>query len=481
MVFFMLIFTSYMTKAYAATWEFRWSNTTVVIPVGGNLSDYAIIPQARLYRDDMLLSDAKINYLREGDLLYFMSNVNTSKIGIYKVLYKASETEKYKPGTCTGYRTIVTFEVRDLIAPTVKVGSDNIFIIRRKTITPEERLEEIENIKKNVITKDNYSNCEIKLSENINFLETGTYDVTANVFDTSGNNTKITFQVTIYDTSAPVITYLGNSDVLRLPLYSSVNIRDYFTATDEIDGDLTFCINYPPLDTNTLKSFDYTVNVTNKNNKTTEKTIRIEIVDDVPATLTLSTHNLVLDYKTDFENYNFFGKVRISDNQPINYDNLSITYDIENKVGNYTVWYEYFDGVYKVEDKIDVKCVSKERPVLVVDDIVIKKNSNVSLKSFISVTDESDPLVSENIQIDDSNVNYKKSGTYYANVYVSNSSGLSSEEKIKVVIKSDSILSGVNIPLLILVILLSLATIGYIGFFIYYFIIKKKKDNKTEV
>ena len=64
MVFFMLIFTSYMTKAYAATWEFRWSNTTVVIPVGGNLSDYAIIPQARLYRDDMLLSDAKINYLR---------------------------------------------------------------------------------------------------------------------------------------------------------------------------------------------------------------------------------------------------------------------------------------------------------------------------------------------------------------------------------------------------------------------------------
>ena len=77
-------------------------------------------------------------------------------------------------------------------------------------------------------------------------------------------------------------------------------------------------------------------------------------------------------------------------------------------------------------------------------------------------------------------VNYKKSGTYYADVYVANSSGLSSQERIKVVIKSDNILNGINIPLLILVILLGLATIGYVGFFIYYFVIKKRKENHQE-
>ena len=477
---FVLFFSSYVIKAYAATWEFRWTNTTIDIPVGGNLSDYAILPEARLYKDSMLLTDAKINYLREGDFLYFMSNVNTSKIGVYKVLYKASETEKYKPGTCNGYKAIITFNVRDLIPPTISMASDNIFVLRKASITKEERELELENIKKNIVAKDNYSDCDIKLNENINFLETGTYDVIATAYDSSGNHSEVPFQITVYDSNAPVITFLGSSDILRLPLNGNINIRDYFTARDEIDGDLTYTINYPPLDLSEVKSYDYSVSVSNKSGKETIKTIRVEVVDDIPPTLTLSTHNLVLDYKTDFENYNFFGKVRINDNQPINYDNLSITYDIENVVGNYTVWYSYNDGVYTVEDKISVKCVSKERPVLTVDDIVIKKNSNVSLKSFITATDESDPLVQENIQIDDSNVNYKKSGTYYADVYVANSSGLSSQERIKVVIKSDNILNGINIPLLILVILLGLATIGYIGFFIYYFVIKKRKENQQE-
>ena len=128
---FVLFFSSYVIKAYAATWEFRWTNTTIDIPVGGNLSDYAILPEARLYKDSMLLTDAKINYLLEGDFLYFMSNVNTSKIGVYKVLYKESETEKYKPGTCNGYKAIITFNVRDLIPPTISIASDNIFVLRK--------------------------------------------------------------------------------------------------------------------------------------------------------------------------------------------------------------------------------------------------------------------------------------------------------------------------------------------------------------
>ena len=179
-------------------------------------------------------------------------------------------------------------------------------------------------------------------------------------------------------------------------------------------------------------------------------------------------------YKTA---YDFASKVSLTDNLPINYDNLSITTDVKNEVGSYTVWYSYTDGVYDVSDEIELKMVSKEKPKIMADDIIIKSKSNISLKDYITVIDDSDDLVYESIEIDDSNVNYSKEGTYYATVYAVNSSGMSATERIKVVV-DNSIISGINIPILIIMIVFALITLGYGSFFVYYFVIRKKKFNK---
>lgn len=465
-------------KVFAATWEFRWTNTVVNVPLGGNLSEYSFIPEARLYRNGELLTDANISYSREGDWLYFMSNVNTTRIGTYKVWYKATEKDKYKPGTCNGYKALISFVVQDLVNPKIDIISDNLFIQREGNVPNKERYDELINqIKANVNASDNYSECEILLNHSIDFTTAGTYNVEASAIDSSGNRASDAFEVTIFDSSYPVITFNGNGDnVLKLPIDGNVNIREYFSANDEIDGDISSSIEYPMLKLDELCEYDYTVSVKNKSGNLTSKTIRIKVVDDTPPVLTLKTHNLILDYKTNFDEYDFSSKVSITDNLSVDYDNLNITTDIKNEVGTYTVWFSYTDGVFVVSDSIEVKCVSKEKPKIIADDIVIRAKSNVAIKDFITINDESDPNIYESLEVDDSKVNYLKEGTYYATVYATNSSGLSSTERIKVII-SNSILGGINTPLLIIMIICIIATIGYGGFFIYYFLIKKKKLN----
>ena len=463
---------------HAATWEFRWTNTVVNVPLGGNLSEYSLIPEARLYRDGALLADANISYLREGDWLYFMSNVNTTRVGTYKVWYKASEKDKYRPGTCTGYKALISFVVQDLVDPKVDILSDNVFIQRESIAPTTARYEELTNqLKANVNAFDNYSECEIVLSHNIDFTSIGTYEVVASAIDSSGNRDSKPFKVTIYDSSYPVITFNGTGDnYLKIPLNGNANIRECFTATDEIDGDISSLIEYPIVKVDEICDYDYTVSVKNKSGNTTTKTIRIYIVDDTPPTMRLQTHNLILDYKTNFDEYDFASKVSLSDNLPINYDNLTIETDVKNEVGSYTVWYKYTDGVYEVSDTIDLKCISKEKPKIVVEDIVIKAKSNANLKDFITVYDESDSNIYESLEIDDSKVDYLKKGTYYATVCATNSSGQSATQRIKVII-SGSVLEGPNLPIIIILIVFLLITIGYGGFFVYYFIIRKRKKS----
>lgn len=466
-------------NAFASTWEFRWTNTVVHVPLGGNLSEYSIIPEARLYRDGILLSDANVTYLREGDWLYFMSNVNTTRIGTYKVWYKASEKEKYKPGTCTGYKALISFVVEDLVDPKIDILSENLFIQRESNTPTTTRLEELTNqIKSNINASDNYSDCEIALSHSIDFTTVGTYDVIGSAIDTSGNRASKPFKVTIYDSSYPVITFNGSGDnYLKLPLNGNINIRDYFSANDEIDGDISSSIEYPMLKLDEICEYTYTVTVKNKSGNLSSKTIMIYVVDDTPPTMKLQTHNLLLDYKTNFEEYDFSSKVSLSDNLPINYDNLIITTDVKNEVGSYTVWYKYSDGVYEVSDEIELKCISKEKPKIMVDDIIIKAKSNTNLKDYITIIDDSDSNISESIEIDDSKVNYLKEGTYYATVYATNSSGLSATERIKIIV-SGSVLGGINLPILIILIVFIIITIGYGGFFVYYFVFKKRRNKE---
>ena len=109
--------------------------------------------------------------------------------------------------------------------------------------------------------------------------------------------------------------------------------------------------------------------------------------------------------------------------------------NLENKIGNYFINYSYNDGINYVNNQIDVKLISFKSPILETTDVRVKLDDVVDLNKYIYVYDESDNYISESVQIDDSLVDYNKSGIYFADVYCINSSGQSNTKKLKIIIE----------------------------------------------
>ena len=418
-------------NTFAATWNFIWENTYVKIPVGDALYDYSNVPTATLYKDGEALTDAKITYSRDGDWLYYLKDVNTSKVGIYKVWYKAGEYDKYKPGTCTGYKALITFEVYDNISPQVNIISD-VINIERLSIDSSE-LDSY--LLSNVIVSDNYStNIETTVSHSIDINTIGLYECKVLATDESGNITRDKFLVNVYYDDFPSLSCTNSDNVIYVNLDDKIDLKDYIKAYDRLDGDITDKILYDKIDSSYIHDYDTNIYVTNSSELTSILPVHIYIIDDV---------------------------------SPV------------NKVGVYDVTYYYSDGFNSVEKTMNIRMLSYEAPKIIVEDISIKKNSNIDLRNYITIYDESDSYAKETLVIDDSQVDYKADGTYYVTVSCHNTSGLYSEKKFIVYIESDLINSN-NIGLFItLMVLLGLIIISLVIVLVI-FIIKRKKQFNTK-
>ena len=471
----LLLFFTFGITANAATWRFKWTDTTIHIPVGDELGRYIEMPKARLYKDDKLLADAKIDYAREGDWLYFLKDVNTNKCGEYRAYYKASETEKYKPGTCHGYKQIITFIVEDKIKPRLTIKSSELY---KKRATADFKAEDLEKLlKNNVVAKDNYSECDISFVHSIDITKIDRYRVMAYATDSEGNLAEGEFYFNVIEGSKPTITYLGDGDSLTLPLGSSYNVKELFKAFDEVDGDITDKIKIPKIKTDSVSSEVYNIVVFNKIDQEATFRLTINIVDDEKPEIILNQNSIFIDLDTNIEEYDFLQYVdEITDNAEINMDNLTIKHNILPQVGKYIVTYSYTDGVNTVEELLDVTIKATTKPKIKVDDIKITTGDKIDLKMFITVEDETDPLAIENLEIDESRVDYKKAGSYLATAYCSNSSGESDTVTFRVIVedpKGEGFLKDKSSYLIIIMLVIIL---GLVGFIIYYFVIRKKRN-----
>ena len=411
-----------------ASWKYVWDNTTITIPVGESFDKYKNLPNATLYRNDIPLTDTSITYNSEGDWLYYSKNINTSKIGVYKVWYKAYES-KYIPGTCTDYKCLVTFNVKDLISPTIKAINDVVKVERGKEY----------DLMNNISVIDNYSSdIKVEFNETNVSSSIGTHHIIAKAVDESGNTSTVSFDVEVFDNVKPQIESLSGS-VLNIPLGVEYDIKSNFKATDLYDGDISSKIVFPKLENDIVCDYEYTVYVENSLGNSDELTISIHVIDDVEPKIILSSNNVILDYKVNINALDLKKYIRIEDNNAIDYSNLFIEHDIINKVGNYIVNYEYNDGNYCVKESLNVSLVSHDSPIIKVDDIVIDPEGSIDILDYIHVIDDSDPNIENSLIIDDTDVNYDKEGTYYANLYCINSSGLSAEKKIKIVVKKKEV------------------------------------------
>ena len=479
LLFLIFIFFSSI-KIHAKACSYKWENTNVKIRVGSSIEDYKDVPRAKLYIDGILMSDAKINYDRKGDFLYYLKDVNTNICGTYYVWYKAYENNKYYPGTCPNYRAKIKFDVIDDISPEIKPLKDTISI-QKGVVKNNEEL--ISLLKNNLYVNDNYSDVSLSFNDyEIDYSSIGIYKIYAYAKDEYNNLAMANFNLNIYDNNYPTLTYINNEDTIYFNLNEDASLKDLFVAYDKYDGDITSKIIYPKIDTSSISEKEYVIKVSNSSGNETSLNINICIIDDVKPIINPIEENIILDYKTDFSEYDFKSLINIEDNNDINYDNLTYYFDkpLENKVGTYNIYYEYDDNYFISNTSLKLTLLSFEKPSIILDEVVIDKNNKVDLMDYITIYDESDPDVLNNLVIDDSNVNYSESGTYYVDVSCMNSSGEKAISKLSVTIKNNGSNSKER-PYIITIIVLIILIIGIlIAIGIFY--VHKRKNNylKTE-
>lgn len=400
--------------SFVYVWE--EGTTYVDVPLNANINDYTFVPKASLYRNGIELTDAVIHANPNGDWLYLLTDVDTSKVGDYKVWYKLTE-EKYKPGHCQGYKTLVTFHVVDDLPPIItKIPISLTYKIGYEKI----------NYLEQVSAYDNSGVCDITIiDDQVNYNKVGSYSVTVKAFD-GYQATYGEFLVVVRDEEGPRISFLGDNNTVVMNVGEEINLIEYFSAYDDVDGDVTSTIKYNTIDVSVEKTFPVVVSFNDHQGNYSEMEIMVQVIDVGEPEIILKEESLLLDYKTDFSKYDFYeninsaydGKVDIRNDVGIDISSL------ENKVGVYSIYYYYNDnsGVYKVECKIHL--LSNESPVVDTQDVEVEKGETIDYSDYINVSDPSDSTVSSSMQIDDSRVDFHTPGVYPVYITATNSSGL---------------------------------------------------------
>ena len=471
-IVFMLLFIN--IDLHATSYKFVWEDTLVVVPYGESVEKYKDIPKAHLYVDGKIVEDANVTYNRDGDWLCYLKDVDSTILKDYYVWYKAYENDVYRPGTCTDYKCKIQFKIVDEVSPTIKILNDNV------------------NINSNISNFDILSNvsifdnCDddlnISYSPKFETLGIGSHEIKIYATDKSGNSSEASYNLNIVDSTLPYIIKT-KSDELLFDLGTKPSLEGYFEAYDDIDGNITEKINYPSINTDKEGKYQYEISVMDSSLNVAKLMVDVIIKDMTIPEIELNKETDILNYKTDFNNFNYLKYVsKIIDNDIVNYDNLKYETNLENKVGTYYIRYKYNDGSNSIYKDLIIKLVSYDKPKIETDSILILVGSFVDLKNYINVYDDSDSNIKSSMIIDDEFVNYYKEGSYFVNVYVINSSGISNEEKIEIKVlnqndynKMMNINQGPNINNYLNIILISIIIIFIFSFTFFIIYLKKKK------
>ena len=211
-------------------------DTQITVEVGSTYTD--------------LGATASDNY--DGDItadIVTVNNVDTSVIGSYTVTYNVTDSSGNAASEVT--RTV---SVTDTTAPVITlVGDTQITVEVGSTYTDL-----------GATASDNYDgdiSADIVTVNNVDTSVIGSYTVTYNVTDSSGNAaTEVTRTVSVTDTTAPVITLVGDTQI-------TVEVGSTYTdlgatASDNYDGDITAdIVTVNNVDTSVIGSYTVTYNV----------------------------------------------------------------------------------------------------------------------------------------------------------------------------------------------------------------------------
>lgn len=470
-MFLLIIFTMiwFGGTCSAASWYFLWdeTTTTVEIPLGANLQNYIHQPKANLYKDGVLLADANISYVTTGDWLYLLTDVDTSRVGDYQVWYKAVE-KKYQPGQCQGYKTLVTFRVIDSEKPVFLKCPEEVTHYIGAELPLYEQM---------VLVKDNSGSVSLVIDDHaVQYEQAGQYPVTIEANDGYNVESRV-IMVNVLDSVGPVITFLGENNTILVAQNEIPDLRPYFKAVDNIDGDVTSTIKYQTFDTTEERSFPLQVSFEDTQHNVSSIGITIEIRDNSVPVIELFEDSLILDYQEDVQQAVTANIKRAL----LGTENIAsiVTVDwgqFRQEVGTYHIQYSYQHKGKNYSVPCELHLLSSNRPVILVQHAETIIGQKIQIKDYISVVDASDASISNHIEYDDSGVDYTKAGVYPVSIQVTNSSNLTAYETLYVTVKENNSPTG-GISLVVWIPILMVLGILLLGGGIFIWLKKRRNCN----
>ncbi|MBT5689598.1 MAG: DUF5011 domain-containing protein, partial [Opitutae bacterium] len=276
--------------------------------------------------------------------LVVINGVDNQKLGDYAVTYNATDVSGNKATEVK--RTI---HVTDTTVPFLKLLGDAEVTIEVKTAFIDDGVE----------VTDNYdTNVPVLTNNPLNPNVPGEYTITYNAKDSSGNEAvAVTRKVAVVDTTAPVITLVGDTEVTH---EAGSDYTDAgATVVDNLDTDLQATV-VNPVDKSKLGEYTVSYNITDANgNAAVEVTRKVTVVDTTDPVITL-----VGDAEVTIEVFSDYVDAGVTAADIVDGDvtaGIASASTLDNqKVGIYEV-------TYNVKDAHDNAAVQLKRIVNVVD------------------------------------------------------------------------------------------------------------------
>lgn len=360
--------------------------------------DYANGVSATDYKDNDITENIKID----------SSNLDISKLGIYLITYIVEDDEGNR------FEQDVNVIVKDTIIPTIENYQDLIVEVHTN--------KEEYNWWENLVVKDN-SNLEVTKSidlTNLNTDELGEYTITYFVYDSTGNNNSVSVKVKVVDTKPPEINVTNENISFNL----SEQITDYdyqsiIEVTDNYDGEINsqnvfidkHNVNYN--EPGTYKVFVY---VSDSNGNFSTKIINVTIIDNIKPEIN-GTKDLDIIIGTTVQDICIedVSAYDLTDGNLTNYIYIDYSLINPNKVGEYPLTYIVFDSSGNERIKIvKVSVIDIEVPKIEgINDLTIEVlTENFNFLDGITAIDNNDGNLTSQIQVDLSQLNLTKLGTY---------------------------------------------------------------------
>ena len=217
------------------------------------------------------ITDGEINVTTTG-------SVDTSVVGVYTITYTATDSSD---NTTTATRIV---NVVDTTVPVITLNGDNpINIEVGGTFTDP-----------GASATDNYdSEISVTVSGTVDNNTVGVYILTYSAIDSSDNTTNVNRTVNVLDTTAPVITLIGDNPM-------NIEVGGTFTdpgasATDNYDTEISVTVS-GTVDNNTVGIYTLTYTATDSSGNTTTATRIVNIFDDnIPPTALCQDISVILN------------------------------------------------------------------------------------------------------------------------------------------------------------------------------------------